>query len=268
MHYNHDLSLLSERLYEILPKITVAVLGLGGAGSALCQSLAHIGVRNFILIDDDLVEESNMNKLIGAKPSDIGSKKSHVIKQFLSHISGNSTEVAIVDKKFTRSNQSEIVSALSGASFVFSCVDNPSGREEINNFCVRNKKPFIDFGVGMAKDKNGISSLVGQIIFVKVGDPCLECYAIQNRLPYGNNKVPFVHVHQVLTGLALQEFLKFLTDFGHQYNMVCFDALRQSVEGLRPYPNSHRCSLCKNMCYDIIDKTRDCSGAQDETKCD
>lgn len=248
MHYNHDLSLLSERLYEILPKVTVAVLGLGGAGSALCQSLAHIGVRNFILVDDDLVEESNLSKLIGATPSDIGSKKYRVIEQLLSRISGNTAKVKIVDKKFTRSSKPEVGSALSDASFVFSCVDNPPGREEINNFCVKNKKPFIDFGVGMAKNKDSISSLVGQIIFVKVGDPCLECYAMQSRLPYGSNKVPFIQIHQVLTGLALQEFLKFLTGFGHQYNMVHFDALRQSVKGLGPHPNLPRCNLCKSMC--------------------
>ena len=257
MHHNHDLSLLSERLYEILPEVTVAVLGLGGVGSALCQSLTHIGIRNFVLVDDDLVEQSNLNKLIGSTPSDIGTKKSRIIKRLLSRISANTAKVKIVDKKLTRSNRMEVGSALSGASFVFSCVDNHLGREEINNFCVKNKKPFIDFGVGMAKSKDDISSLVGQIIFVNVGDPCLECYAMQNRLPYGSNKVPFIQIHQVLTGLALQEFLKHLTGFGKQYNMVYFDALRQSVKGLKPYPDSHRCNLCKSMCWDLADITCD-----------
>lgn len=249
MHYNHDLNLLSEHLYEILPEITVAVLGLGGVGSVLCQSLAHIGVRNFILVDDDLVEESNLNKLIGSTPSDIKNKKSYVIKRLLACISGNTTNVRIIDKKFTRSNRVEVESVLYNASFIFSCVDNATGREEINNFCVKNKKPFIDFGVGINEHKGNISSLVGQIIFVNVGDPCLECYAIQNRLLYGSNKVPFIQMHLVVTGLAVQEFLKYLTNFGCRYNMVYFDALRQSVEGLNPHPNLPRCNLCKNMHY-------------------
>ena len=249
MRYNYDLNRLSEHLYAVLPETTVAVLGLGGVGSILCQSLAHIGIKNFILVDDDLVEESNLKKLIGSTPSDIGSKKSHIIKRLLTCISGNTANVQILDKKFTRSNREETGSVLSRADFVFSCVDNSQGREEINNFCVKNKKPFIDFGVGMAQNKDDIYSLVGQIIFVNVGDPCLECYAIQNRLPYNSNKVPFIQLHMVLTGLAVQEFLKFLTDFGHKYNVVRFDALCQSVDGMSPHPNLPRCNLCKSIGY-------------------
>src|SRR5258707_12844213 len=63
-------SFLSPDAEDLIARITVAVPGLGGGGSHVVQQLAHIGFQNYVLYDGDAVEESNLNRLIGAKVAD------------------------------------------------------------------------------------------------------------------------------------------------------------------------------------------------------
>ena len=53
-----------------LANCRVAILGLGGIGSLVAEYLARLGVGHFLLVDDDLVEESNLSRIVGAVSSD------------------------------------------------------------------------------------------------------------------------------------------------------------------------------------------------------
>ncbi|MCP2223741.1 HesA/MoeB/ThiF family protein [Bradyrhizobium elkanii] len=52
-----------------LERLRIAVVGAGGTGSVVTQQLAHLGVRNFLLIDPDSVERTNLNRTVGATPN-------------------------------------------------------------------------------------------------------------------------------------------------------------------------------------------------------
>ena len=47
---------------EKLNEAKVAVFGLGGVGSFVCEGLARAGVGNFVLVDYDKVDETNINR--------------------------------------------------------------------------------------------------------------------------------------------------------------------------------------------------------------
>jgi ThiF family len=49
----------------------VGLAGLGGGGSHIVQQLAHIGFQRFVVYDGDVVEESNLNRLVGATSIDV-----------------------------------------------------------------------------------------------------------------------------------------------------------------------------------------------------
>ena len=51
----------------------VGIIGLGGGGSHIVQQLAHVGVGKFTLIDPQRIDESNLNRLVGATFDDIQS---------------------------------------------------------------------------------------------------------------------------------------------------------------------------------------------------
>lgn len=50
----------------------VAVVGAGGFGSLVVQSLAHLGVGSLTVVDPDVVEETNRSRIVGARPDDAG----------------------------------------------------------------------------------------------------------------------------------------------------------------------------------------------------
>jgi molybdopterin/thiamine biosynthesis adenylyltransferase len=50
----------------------VAVVGAGGLGSLVVQTLAHLGVGTITVVDPDVVEESNRSRIVGARPGDAG----------------------------------------------------------------------------------------------------------------------------------------------------------------------------------------------------
>jgi hypothetical protein len=51
-----------------LGELRVGLVGCGGIGSVLAEQLARLGVRRWVLIDPDRVDESNLNRLPGATP--------------------------------------------------------------------------------------------------------------------------------------------------------------------------------------------------------
>ena len=64
-------SFLGKNSASVLDGTRVAIVGLGGGGSHIAQQLGHLGVGEFVLIDQDVVEDSNLNRLVGATQQDV-----------------------------------------------------------------------------------------------------------------------------------------------------------------------------------------------------
>ena len=73
--------LLGEDKMRLLAGARVAVFGLGGVGSYVVEALARSGVGNLILVDNDQVSETNINRQLYALTSTIGQAKTEVAKQ-------------------------------------------------------------------------------------------------------------------------------------------------------------------------------------------
>ncbi len=247
---NYESNLLEKYINNIIPNLTVAVVGLSGTGSIVCQSLAHIGVRSFILIDNDILDKLNLKKVVGSIQSDVDVRsKCNIMYDMINSISNKNCDIKTIHKKFNRNTKDEIRHALKHVDFIFSCVDDPLGRIEINNFCVKTKKPFIVCGVGMKKDNEIIKSLSGQIFFIKPGDPCYECYKIENGLEYGDRNIPYIHINSIIANLGIMEFIKYFSGFGKTYHRIDYDALKQTIKTYDIYKNNERCTLCKSLEY-------------------
>ena len=71
--------LLGEAGVNALKKARVAVFGIGGVGGFACEALARAGVGSLLLVDDDTVSESNLNRQLIALRSTIGQPKVSVM---------------------------------------------------------------------------------------------------------------------------------------------------------------------------------------------
>ncbi len=66
---------------EKLNEAKVAVFGLGGVGSFVCEGLARAGVGNFVLVDYDKVDETNINRQLIATTKTVGKYKIDLMEE-------------------------------------------------------------------------------------------------------------------------------------------------------------------------------------------
>lgn len=73
--------LIGKDALEKLAKAKVAVYGIGGVGSFVVEGLARAGIGHIVLIDNDIIAKSNLNRQIHATHQTIGKRKIDVMKQ-------------------------------------------------------------------------------------------------------------------------------------------------------------------------------------------
>ena len=79
--FDRTAALIGEAGVELLRQKKVAVFGLGGVGSFVAESLARAGVGSLLLVDKDVIEESNLNRQLYALHSTVGRPKVEVAKE-------------------------------------------------------------------------------------------------------------------------------------------------------------------------------------------
>lgn len=78
--------LFGEQGMKKLYAAKVALFGLGGVGSFTAEALARSGIGHLVLIDGDIVKESNINRQLIATTKTIGQYKTEVMKQRIATI--------------------------------------------------------------------------------------------------------------------------------------------------------------------------------------
>ena len=81
--------IIGKEAIEKLNKSKVAVFGIGGVGSYVVEGLVRAGVGNFVLVDDDKVCLTNLNRQIIATRKTIGKQKVEVAKERILEINPN-----------------------------------------------------------------------------------------------------------------------------------------------------------------------------------
>jgi len=79
--------LIGKENVEKLKKAKIAIFGIGGVGSYVLEGLARAGIGNFLLIDNDKISVSNLNRQIIATQSTIGKSKVEAFKERISSFS-------------------------------------------------------------------------------------------------------------------------------------------------------------------------------------
>lgn len=91
-------TLLGGETLTRLRKLHVAVYGLGGVGGWCCESLLRSGVGRLTIVDDDIVQPSNLNRQCCATAKTLGMKKAAAMKARLLEIDPDADVVAISER--------------------------------------------------------------------------------------------------------------------------------------------------------------------------
>lgn len=135
-----------------LTKKTVLVLGVGGVGGYVCEALARSGIGKLIIVDFDLVDETNINRQIIALDSTIGLKKVDVLENRIKDINSG-CEVIKIDKFIDKDNLFELFN-YDIDYFVDAC-DTMTVKKMVITECIKRKIKFISsMGTGNKLDSS------------------------------------------------------------------------------------------------------------------
>ena len=145
-YLDKSIQLLGEQKIKSLGEKTVLVIGLGGVGGTAVEALARSGIKNFVLIDFDKVDESNLNRQILYTSVDVGRNKVDVAKERLLKICSD-INIRTLNTKIEENTLNNI--ELGKIDFIIDAIDYIPGKLHIIDFSIKNKIPFItSLGMG------------------------------------------------------------------------------------------------------------------------
>ena len=207
-------------------RLRVGIVGLGGTGSAVCQQLAHLGVKDFLLIDPDVVEPSNLNRLVGFRITSAGQPKVLEAARHLESIAKVRVETVQETALLV-----SIAKKLLDTDFFFCCTDSHGSRALLSQISYQYYLPSIDMGVVIAAANQQLSHIAGRAQMLAPGLGCLTCGEVldadavrwdfmsdaeRKRDPYflgaGQRQPAIVTINSVVASLATTMFLGAVTD--------------------------------------------------------
>ena len=142
--------LLGKEAMAKLRSSTVAVFGIGGVGSFTVEALARCGIEKLVLIDDDLVCLTNINRQLLATTKTVGKPKVEVMKQRVLEINPK-VEVTIFQKFYNSQSAEELLNAK--YNYVVDAIDTVSAKIDLVVRCKDMGIPIIScMGAGNKLD--------------------------------------------------------------------------------------------------------------------
>jgi molybdopterin/thiamine biosynthesis adenylyltransferase/rhodanese-related sulfurtransferase len=139
------------------------VIGAGGLGSPVLQYLAAAGVGRIGIVDDDVVDVTNLQRQTIFATADVGRRKAEAAADFVQRLNPQ-VSVDALAFRFDENNAQELVRIY---DVVLDCTDRFPTRYLINDACVLEGKPDV---------YASIFRFDGQIsVFGAPGGPCYRC---------------------------------------------------------------------------------------------
>ena len=137
----------------LLRAMRVGVVGCSGTGSIVVELLARNGVGELVLVDDDVVEEKNLNRIVNASREDALQRRPKVaaLKEAVERI-GTGCRLNCLQ---AQTDSAEVLAALVDCDVIFGCVDTAFGRYHLECLASAHLIPYFDVGVYLEADGQG-----------------------------------------------------------------------------------------------------------------
>ncbi len=227
----------------------VAIVGLGATGSALFNALLRAGVGHLHIIDRDWVEEHNLPRQTLYTEADAQALAPKAVAAAAHGRTINSA--AQITPLVLDLNPDTIDTALGGADLILDGADNLELRYLINDWCVRERRPWIYTGVLAAH---------GMTATLRPDGPCLRCIFPRIPAPGSSPTCETAGVVGpavgVLANLAAAEALKLLTGSGTlNPGLLAVDVWSWTFDQLPTPPRRTDCPACAHGDYQFLDSS-------------
>lgn len=142
--YTHNLSVCNEEDFAVLQKTRVTIVGAGGLGGHLIDQLARLGIGTLKIIDDEVFDETNLNRQLYSDTGNIGVSKAETAEKRIAAINPE-VQVTISKERLNKDNSMEL---LGDSDLCFDAVDNLETKMLIQDRCRELGIPFVHGAVG------------------------------------------------------------------------------------------------------------------------
>lgn len=131
----------------------IAICGIGGVGSAIPLSLLRSGFKKFVIVDFDVVSNSNLNRQEAYDKHDVGKLKTSCIEEKMRNIRDDFNLLTVnkkIDKDFD-------FSVFNDVDYVIDCIDSIEGKKLLIEYCIKNNLKIISsLGMGNRVDPSKV----------------------------------------------------------------------------------------------------------------
>lgn len=170
--WDRNVRALGPDLQRALAQLRVTIVGCGGTGSAVAEQITRLGVRHLHLIDPDILSESNVTRVYGSAPANVGSPKAEVLAAHIRHIAPSAEVTTSLGMLTIESVARRAV----GSDVIFGCTDDNAGRLVLSRLASYYLTPVFDCGVLISSNGLGrIDGIHGRVTVMTPGQGCLVC---------------------------------------------------------------------------------------------
>lgn len=216
----------------------VLVIGTGGLGSPCLMYLAAAGIGTIGIVDDDVVDYSNLQRQVIHQTKDVGVLKTESAKQTIKDLN---PEINVITYN-TMVNADNILDIIAPYDFIIDCTDNFNAKFLINDACVLAKKPFCH---------GAVIRFSGQAMtYVPSKGPCYRCVfekipkdgAIKNSKQIG----VFGPLPGIIGNIQAIECVKYLLGIGTLLigRLFTIEALDMKTKVLNLPKANCQCAVC------------------------
>ena len=218
----------------------VLILGAGGLGAPVIAGLAGAGIGHLTVIDNDVVELTNLNRQIIHSMKRLAMNKAESAALFARALNPD-IKIQTVSCRFSESNADALVGS---HDLVVDCTDNPETRYLVNRICHQQKVPLVF--AGAVRTDGQVTCFVPDT----EESPCLRCIFPQTELDY--DQAPSCSVAGVLGSTTLiigalqtAEVIKLLTQSGTALigRLLLYDGLSSRFTEINVRANPD-CPVC------------------------
>ncbi|AQS35837.1 dinucleotide-utilizing enzyme [Shewanella psychrophila] len=222
---------------ESLKNASILIIGAGGLGCPLALYLAAAGVGHLGLVDDDVVDESNLQRQVLFSVDDIGQPKVDCAKRRLERLNPN-INITVYCERLTSDNALKIIEDY---NIIIDGTDNFPTRYLVNDACILLNKPNI---YGSIFRFDGQAS-----VFNYQAGPCYRCLY---PAPPPPGLVPSCAeggvlgvLPSIIASIQATEAIKMITSIGSPLSgrLLLYDALAMDFEFLAIVRNPD-CPIC------------------------
>lgn len=227
---------IAEEGQQKLLSSRVLVAGAGGLGSTVIANLASVGIGHIGIVDDDVLEISNLNRQYIHKFANIGKAKVDSAKNWVNEFNPD-VEVKTYNLHLDEENCQDIIKDY---DLIIDAFDSYASKFLLNKIAVKNSKPLVH---------GGVSEFSGQVMtVVSPKSACLACvlpdYDVSEEILKGVLS-PSV---SVIASIESQEAVKILLGIGEtlENRFLSYDGFKMTFKEIKLSKNP-KCPICSGF---------------------